>query len=292
MATLPSFYGPRAGSPLMEVETSPELVESWSSLELMSSDFRTSMPLNIVGADRSLVVGDWMLPRDLDGLNGYLEGLSARDILAWARDAFGSGVVASSSFQTQSMPLLHMISDVMPDVEVFFLDTGYHFPETLAYRKRVTGNLGLNIRVLRADGSGQGSGGHGELYHSDPDLCCYVNKVEPLNLALADKTAWITGIRRDQTASRSQARIIDVRPDGVYKLAPLLSWTESDIAAYIREHDLPEHPLTGMGYASIGCAPCTRPVGADGDARSGRWTDLDKTECGLHSDTEPTEEGA
>lgn len=254
----------------------------------MSSLSPPEVPLGLVRTRRSLSVGEWTLPRDLDQLNVYLEGLTARDIVTWAWDAFGSKAAASSSFQTQSMPLLHMISDLTPDLEVYFLDTGYHFPETLAYRERVTSELGLSVRILRVDRSAVDSGGRAELYHSDPDLCCYVNKVEPLNLALADKTAWVTGIRRDQTSTRSQAKVIDVLPDGIYKIAPMLDWTDSDITAYICENQLPEHPLTGMGYASISCAPCTRPVGISEDSRAGRWSDLDKTECGLHSDEKPS----
>jgi len=185
------------------------------------------------------------------------------------------------------MPLLHMISTLTPNLEILFLDTGYHFPETLAYRERVTSELGLNVRVLRTAHSASNPGRRAELYHSNPDLCCYINKVEPLDVALADKDAWITGIRRDQTPTRSQAKIIDITRDGIYRIAPMLNWTDSDVTAYIRKNQLSEHPLTGTGYVSIGCAPCTRPVGTSEDPRAGRWSDMEKTECGLHLDEKP-----
>jgi len=240
--------------------------------------------LHFAPSRRSLVDQEQELPSDLDQLNRLLDGSPPQDILAWVWRTFGSKAAASSSFQTQSMPLLHMISQLMPDLEIFFLDTGYHFPETLAYREHVTSVLGINVRVLQTDRSAATPTGRAELYHADPDLCCHINKVEPLNVALADKAAWITGIRRDQTSTRSQAKIIDIDRDGIYKIAPMLNWTQSDVAAYIRENQLTEHPLTVKGYASVGCAPCTRPVGIAEDPRAGRWSDTDKTECGLHFD--------
>jgi phosphoadenosine phosphosulfate reductase len=250
------------------------------------------MPINFpravgIGSARPVTVGRWRLPDDLDALNDHLEGRSAADILSWARDAFGDGVVASSSFQTQSVPLLHLISTTTPDMEVLFLDTGFHFPETLSFRDRLAAELAIRIRNLTAQQSRHGSS-RGDLYHSDPDMCCYINKVEPLDRALAGKTAWVTGIRRDQTSTRAEARIVGVRPDGVYKIAPLLAWTDDDVSTYIRDHQLPEHPLTGLGYLSIGCAPCTRPVGAGEDARAGRWSGLDKTECGIQDTDDPS----
>jgi phosphoadenosine phosphosulfate reductase len=164
------------------------------------------------------------------------------------------------------------------------LDTGYHFPETIVFRDRLTAELGLNLRVLQADHDAVQTG---NLYHQDPDRCCFINKVEPLRRALAGKQAWLTGIRRDQTATRRSARIVSRQRDGTYKINPMLNWTEDDIADYMSTHKLPQHPLTAIGFPSVGCAPCTRSVEVGEVARAGRWAQGDKTECGLHLDIEP-----
>src|SRR5690606_3880885 len=121
---------------------------------------------------------------------------------------------------------------------------------------------------------------HGELYRTDPDLCCFHNKVEPLEDALAGYGAWVAGVRRDQTANRASAAPIARRRDGLVKLGPLVAWSDNDVARYLHEHDLPSHPLLASGYLSVGCAPCTRAVVDGEDARAGRWSSSDKTECG------------
>jgi phosphoadenosine phosphosulfate reductase len=182
--------------------------------------------------------------------------------------------------------LLHLISRARPDLPVIFLDTGYHFPETLAYRDQLVERFGLTLRVVgsalsRADFAQQ----YGDaLYRRDPDMCCYINKVEPMRRALQDLDAWITGIRREQTSDRAAAQVVEALPDGRVKINPLVAWTREDLWAYINRHDLPAHPLFGQGYLSIGCAPCTAPVTADQDERAGRWAGTTKTECGLHSE--------
>lgn len=224
-----------------------------------------------------------LLPEQLPELNLRLAQQSAEERLEWAWAAFAPLIVASSSFQTQSLPLLHMVSKLVPDLEICFLDTGYHFPQTIAFRDRVAERLGLRLRVLRPGSTSKVA----DLYHSDPDQCCFINKVEPMERALRGQRAWVTGIRWDQTATRRQAGFCERRKDGLFKIAPLLDWTSDDIAQYVRTHDLPTHPLTLLGFASIGCAPCTRAVASDEDDRAGRWSQLQKTECGLHFDTRP-----
>lgn len=212
-----------------------------------------------------------------------LESADPRDILAWAWETFGEDVAATSSFQTQSLPLLHMIATTTPDLPVLFLDTGFHFSETLAYRERLTAELGLDVRVLQPELGHRGfRETHGELYRKDPDRCCYHNKVEPLDSAKADLAAWITGIRRDQTAGRAEEAVLS-DDSGVWKICPMLQWTEQDVAEYIRAHDLPVHPLLQVGYPSVGCAPCTRPVVPGESSRMGRWAGFAKIECGLHN---------
>jgi phosphoadenosine phosphosulfate reductase len=212
-----------------------------------------------------------------------LESADPRDILTWAWETFGEDVAATSSFQTQSLPLLHMIATTTPDLPILFLDTGFHFPETLAYRERLTAELELSVRVLRPELGHRGfRQTHGELYLTDPDRCCYHNKVEPLDGAKADLAAWITGIRRDQTRDRAEVAVLS-DDSGVWKICPMLQWTEQDVAEYIRAHDLPVHPLLHLGYPSVGCAPCTRPVAPGESSRMGRWAGFAKIECGLHN---------
>ncbi len=169
---------------------------------------------------------------------------------------------------------------------VFFLDTGFHFQETLAFRDRLVKELGLELKVLKPEiGHGNSKRRHGELYRSDPDLCCYINKVEPMKLARRELKAWISGIRRDQSRQRSRTPIVSRLPDGAYKICPMATWTRQDVAAYRQLYRLPEHPLGAQGYLSIGCSPCTQPATGD-DERSGRWAGSEKTECGLHVETE------
>ena len=174
-----------------------------------------------------------------------------------------------------------------------FIDTGYHFPETLAFRDQLIEQLGLNVQVIqRAEALVDRNDKDGRpLYLRDPELCCYVHKVEVIQRALADLDAWISGIRRDQTANRSQAQPIEQLANGKYKINPLVAWTKRDLWTYIHNHDLPTHPLLSQGYLSVGCAPCTRPVQMGEDERAGRWVGSDKTECGLHTEalTQPEE---
>ncbi len=208
------------------------------------------------------------------------------EILEWAWKTFAPAVAASSSFQTQSVPLLHMISRVCPELPVIFVDTGFHFPETLAFRDMLQERLGLNIIVARPERTpeelvqeyGQ------ELFRRDPDLCCYLNKVQPLQQALDGMCAWITGIRHDQTASRGQMRSLEPQLSGVVKIHPLLRWTREMVEEYRRRYNLPAHPLHELGYLSVGCAPCTQPVLKADDERAGRWAGTGKRECGLHLD--------
>ena len=221
---------------------------------------------------------------DLTELNAKFESTSPGRILEWAWRTFKAGkIAATSSFQSQSLPLLHLVSKITPDLPILFLDSGFHFPETLAFRDRLARELGLNIHIVRSKtGPNRFIYQNGELYHRNPDLCCYINKVKPFRDAKKDLNAWITGIRRDQTQVRADTPIISIDEDGLYKICPMATWTRDDIWSYIHERQLPEHPLLAQGYLSIGCAPCTRPVRSGQDDREGRWPDHIKTECGLH----------
>ncbi len=221
---------------------------------------------------------------DIPLLNERFEHASTEEILAWTWEIFGPTVAASSSFQTQSVPLLHLISRVCPQMLVIFLDTGFHFPETLTFRDELQARFGLNIQVVRpAIEQSQLIAQYGQgLYRRDPDLCCYINKVEPMQRAIADLQGWVSGVRRDQNANRNRLSILNPQPTGLLKIHPMLNWTKQQVWEYIDKHNLPSHPLFSQGYLSIGCAPCTRPIFAGEDERAGRWAGMDKTECGLH----------
>lgn len=212
---------------------------------------------------------------ELAAVSRAFEARPASALVAWAYDRFGDGLVLAASFQ--DCVLVDIVYKTVPDVEVVFLDTQYHFAETLWYVEQVRRRYDLNLNVITPET------GPDDLWHNDPDACCRMRKVEPLARALAGKDAWMTGLRRDESPARSDSPLVSYDVGrGLVKVNPLATWTEADVAGYVRDHDLPVHPLSERGYASIGCWPCTRPVAEGEDARSGRWSGLDKTECGLH----------
>jgi phosphoadenosine phosphosulfate reductase len=219
-------------------------------------------------------------------LSDEFESKTPQEILTWAIDQFWPQIGMSSSFQTQSMPLLHMVTQIRRDVLIFFLDTGYHFWDTLIFRERIASEWKLNVLDLYRDSRWDVYARQNtrSLPIDDPDLCCYLHKVQPMQKALKDLRAWISGIRRDQTPERAKARILELQADGLLKVNPLLNWTKVDVDAYIKQHDLPAHPLLEKGYRSIGCAPCTISIGLNDEERAGRWVGRGKTECGLHTE--------
>ncbi|MCB9799830.1 MAG: phosphoadenylyl-sulfate reductase [Candidatus Omnitrophica bacterium] len=224
---------------------------------------------------------------DIEKLNRELEAMKSPEIVAWALKEFSPKITMTSSFGPESGVLLHMVSRVDPATPILFLETGYHFPETIEYKKQLTAFLGLtNIVDLRADEADrqqliEKTGG--TPYEVDPDRCCQLNKVEPLDAALGDYEAWMSGIRRHQTDFRKSVRILELYEGGRYKISPLANFTSRDAWWYLKEHKIPQHPLFEKGYLSIGCWPCTRPIQAGDDERSGRWAGKSKKECGIHT---------
>jgi phosphoadenosine phosphosulfate reductase len=219
-------------------------------------------------------------------LSEEFEAKTPQEILTWAIDEFWPQIAMSSSFQTQSMPLLHMATQIRRDLLIFFLDTGYHFWDTLIFRERIASEWKLNVLDLYRDSRWDVFARQHtrSLPVEDPDLCCFLHKVQPMQKALKDLKAWISGIRRDQTPMRAKARILELQEDGLLKVNPLLNWTKAEVDAYIKEHNLPVHPLLEKGYRSIGCAPCTTAIGQSDNERAGRWVGRGKTECGLHTE--------
>ncbi len=223
---------------------------------------------------------------EIEKLSDDFEAATPAEIINWAVGQFSPHLAASSSFQTQSLPLLHLISTIDPGLPVFFLDTGFHFWETLIYREQLQRYFRITIQDLYPDPSWQpflrryGP----DLVEQDPDLCCFIRKVQPMQKAVKGLRAWISGIRRDQTENRKHAKILEVERGGLLKVNPLLNWTREDVRNYASQHNLPAHPLYEKGYRSIGCKPCTVAINLGEDDRAGRWKGRGKTECGLHTE--------
>ena len=227
---------------------------------------------------------------DLARRNQEFETQKPGEILAWAVREFPGRIAVTSSFGPESGVLLHMLSRTDPAVPVLFLETGYHFPETLRYKEELVRLFGLRRVIdLKADPGRKAAvvkQYEGVPYEKNPDLCCQINKVEPLDLALPGYDAWVSGIRRHQTDVRKSIRIIEEYKKGeaeLYKISPLANLTSREAWWYLKEHEIPKHPLYDKGYLSVGCWPCTRPVQEGDDERSGRWAGKAKTECGIHT---------
>lgn len=228
---------------------------------------------------------------NLEQLNGGFEKTQPEEIIRWAVEEFSPNLAMTSSFQTESVVLLHMISKINPGIKILFLETGWHFPETLAFKNQIISQLGLtHVIDLKADPKKREAFNlkhHNKPYETDPDQCCQINKVEPLDEALKGLNAWISGIRRSQSKTRKEIKIVEEYEGGIFKVNPLANVTSGDIWWYLKEHNLPEHPLFDKGYLSIGCWPCTRPAQPGDDERSGRWAGKEKTECGIHTFMKP-----
>jgi phosphoadenosine phosphosulfate reductase len=212
---------------------------------------------------------------------GHLDGQAL--LAPMLRDVFPGRLGIVSSFGAESAVLLHMVAQLDRSVPVIFLDTGKLFPETLAYRDRLMSHLGLeNLRSVTPDTAVLGQRDpDGKLYASNPDGCCHLRKVEPLERALTGLQAWVTGRKRFHGGARSSLATLEAA-DSRLKINPLARWSRDDIERYMDAHDLPRHPLEAQGFTSIGCAPCTQPPGPGGGLRDGRWAGTGKTECGIH----------
>ncbi|MGH2970907.1 MAG: phosphoadenylyl-sulfate reductase [Gaiellaceae bacterium] len=214
-----------------------------------------------------------------------VEAMTAEDCLLWAYDRFGDKLCLTCSWQKQSSVLVHMVSELGLDIPVIELDTGLFFAETYETREKLVERYGLDLirpEVITVAEQHKQEGPN--LWETSPDRCCHVRKVEPLERALKDYDAWISGIRREQSLTRKDAQRVEFseRYD-VWKIQPLVDWDAKRVDAYIHVNEIPYNPLHDAGYPSIGCIPCTRPVSRDEDERAGRWADSDKIECGIHT---------
>lgn len=238
-----------------------------------------------------------LLPTDeVARLGEELEAADPRTILEWALgDERLPRIAIASAFQAEGTAVMHMASEIRPGMRVLFLDTGFHFEETLRLRDEIAERLGLEVVDLKgryASPDDQAAAEGPRLYERDPDRCCDINKVEPFFQALRGLDAWITSLRRDSSPTRAASPIVDqyeLEPGRwIVKVNPVANWTRRDAFAYLREHDLPVSPLYLLGYSSIGCAPCTRMRFAGEPERAGRWAEKPKWECGIHEREDQT----
>ncbi len=214
-------------------------------------------------------------------LNARFERASAGQVIEWAVERFHPHLCLTASM-TDAV-LIDVATKVEPSIEVVFIDTGYHFPETLATLELVRRRYGLNLRIMTVAQPTV------PLWKSDPVHCCTPAKVAQLERALAGKAAWMSGLRRQEASTRRDAPIVTRDKRGLIKLNPLATWTDLDVEGYIADHDVPVNPLLRQGYPSIGCWPCTKAVAPGEDPRSGRWAGRAKTECGLHDEVIPAD---
>lgn len=242
------------------------------------------MLTKLLRLDASVTTSPALTAAEIDRLNARFEAASPTEIVAWAVETFGDGLSVGASFGGASgMAILHMVAALKPDVHVFVLDTGYLFEETHETMRRAIPALGLsNVQVYTPGLTHEEQAARygSALWMRDPDLCCELRKVEPNRRALAGKTAWVSGLRRDQSEGRADTPIVSwAAKFGVVKINPLANWTEKETWDYVLKNGVPYNPLLDQGYASIGCYNCTVP-GVQG--RAGRWQGFEKDECGLH----------
>jgi len=211
---------------------------------------------------------------DLAVINDGFESAPASAAIRWAVDTFGESLVLAASFE--DIVLIDLVSKIAPSIEVVFLDTEAHFPETLRFVEDIRVLYELNLTMTKP-------GPEAAAHPCGSEQCCQFRKVEPLRRALEGKRAWLTSLKRSDGPTRADTPVVSWDSSfGLVKVNPLATWTDLDIASYLADHGLPLHPLVPRGYRSIGCAPTTRPVAEGEDPRAGRWSGLDKSECGLH----------
>ena len=229
---------------------------------------------------------------DLDVLNPAFEKMDAVKIIDWSYRQFGEDLVMTSSFGDQAVVLIHLATQIKPDIKIIFIDTGYLFPETHVFMEQVRQRFNLNVWTYRTKNDPlqwlKTAGENEPTWRNDIDACCAANKNEPMERAFKTigAKAYLRGIRREQNIKRQTDKFIEWSPRyGCYAIAPMLNWTRKDVGLYMKQHDLPYHPLVEKGYLSIGCNPlsCTRPVQIGQDPRSGRWAGTGKLECGINS---------
>ncbi len=232
-------------------------------------------------------------PEEVENLNTRFAGAHPVDMGRWAAETFGRGLVMTSSFGAESMCAIHMMISAMPDIPILFVNTGYLFPQTLAFMEQMRRRYSLNVLEYHTFNDPvvwlTVNGEPDPRRRNNVDACCAANKNEVFDRAMRElaPAAWIRGVRAHQSDHRSKMKVVEYsRRVNAWAISPLLGWSHRQIFDYMKQHQLPHHPMWELGYVSIGCNPetCTRPIGMEDDHRSGRWAGLDKKECGIHLD--------
>ncbi|MEM8863399.1 MAG: phosphoadenylyl-sulfate reductase [Chloroflexota bacterium] len=224
-------------------------------------------------------------PSNIKALNERFEAEPTENLLSWATAMLGDALVMSTGFGPSGIVLMHMLSKIRPWTTVFYLETDLHFAETHTLKEELSGRLGIRFETIHSGLSlhDQSKRFGPKLWQSEPSLCCHLRKVMPLQKYLVDKRGWITGIRRDQSPTRANTKVISWdETHQLLKLAPLAFWTNKQVWDYIKNYGLPYNSLHDKGFPSIGCFPCTHAASDPNDERSGRWAGQQKTECGIH----------
>ncbi len=233
------------------------------------------------------------LPLDADSINTRFANASPTDIIAWSAETFGRGLVMTSSFGAESLCAIHLATSILPDIPIVFVNTGYLFPQTLAFMEQMRRQYRLNVLEYHTHNDPvvwlTVNGQTDPRVRTNVEACCAANKNEVFDRAMRElkPAAWIRGVRAHQSDHRAKMRVLEYsRRVNAWAISPLLGWNNRQILEYMKNHQLPHHPMWEQGYVSIGCNPetCTRPVGTGDDARSGRWSGMDKKECGIHLD--------
>jgi phosphoadenosine phosphosulfate reductase len=239
------------------------------------------------------VVDQPLIPAEVEQLNARFDKAHPHEIIRWAADRFGTGLVMTSSFGADSMCTIHLATQVIPDIRIIMVNTGYLFPETLAFMEEMRHRFNLNILEYHTRNDPvvwlSVNGEPDPRYRNNWQACCAANKDPVMDRAMQEiaPAAYLRGVRADQTAQRGKMKPIEwMDRYKSWAISPILRWSTRDIYYYMKEHNLPHHPLVDKGYVSIGCNPetCTRPVGAGEDQRAGRWAGSDKKECGINLD--------
>lgn len=225
-----------------------------------------------------------MTVEEAEAIAAELEGKSVNEILHWAIETFGDYLGFMTALGYSGVVLMDHLRKIKPQFEACFIDTGFHFPETLEFLQRLRDEWSINFKVLTPvmskDGVSETVGT--EPWKVNADLCCLYMKVEPMLRAIHTRQAWLSAIRRDQSVARASIDVVEIDGRGVLKIYPLAAWTSEQVWEYIRSHDIPYNPLHDTGYLSVGCTHCTAPVAPGEHERTGRWNSMPKLECGLH----------
>lgn len=250
------------------------------------SNLLSVLELNQIDSGPPRATASDSLLSELAEANAALETAEPPEIIRWATERFAGTLTMATAFGPEGCAILYWLSHISPSTHVFNLETGYQFAETLAVRDRIQATYGISVVLERPDVSVEQyeRDNNGPLYRTNPNQCCADRKLAVIHRVLRGFNAWMSGIRRDQSADRSLAPIVGWdNKFGVVKISPLANWTKNQVWELITRENIPYNPLHDQGYTSIGCAPCTRSISFDEDERAGRWSGHTKTECGLHS---------